>query len=73
LTELLLVAAIGAGALTAVSIALVAVLSLRALRRGVELEAEMKALSFGFRLHLQPQGQLHDDGGKSREGGRDRR
>jgi hypothetical protein len=52
---LLLTAAIAATALGVSSIALVAVLSLRALRRDAEIEAEMRAAAFAFRLHLQPQ------------------
>lgn len=48
------IALIGAIALAVTTVAFVALLSLRALRRGAELEAEMKAPSFAFRLHLQP-------------------
>lgn len=54
MSQLLLVAAIGAGALSVISMLLVAALSLRALRRGAALDAEMKAPSFAFRIHLRP-------------------
>ena len=52
------IAVIGAIALAVATVALIALLSLRALRHRAELEAEMKALSFTFRLHLQPRGGL---------------
>jgi len=52
------IALIGAIALAVATVALVALLSLRALRHRAELEAEMKAPSFAFRLHLQPRSGL---------------
>ena len=54
MSVLLLAAMIGAAALGVASIALLAALSLRALLHDAELEAEMKAAAFAFRLHLQP-------------------
>jgi hypothetical protein len=54
MSAFLLIGTIGAVVLAVVSIGLVAVVSLRALRRGAGLEAEMKAAAFAFRLHLEP-------------------
>jgi hypothetical protein len=45
---------LGALALCAVSIVVSAVLSARALRRGADFEAEMRAASFGFHLRMRP-------------------
>ncbi|HKG03757.1 MAG TPA: hypothetical protein VKB03_11275 [Conexibacter sp.] len=52
----LMAVAVGALALCAVSIVVSAVLSARALRRGADFEAEMRAASFGYRLHMRPPG-----------------
>ena len=54
LSDFVLVAEIGAIGLAVAAVAFVTTLSLRALRRGAELEAEVKAPSFAFRLHLHP-------------------
>jgi len=50
----LMTVALGALALCAVSIIVSAVLSTRALRRGADFEAEMRAASFGFHLRMRP-------------------
>ena len=60
MSEVVLVASIGTGALWAISVLLVAILSLRALRHGAELEAEMTARWFAFRFHLHPRGGNRD-------------
>jgi len=48
----LLVVAVGAGTLSVIGISLVALLSTRALRRGADFEAELRALSFAFRIRM---------------------
>lgn len=56
----LMAVTLGALALCAVSIVVSAVLSARALRRGADFEAEMRAASFGFHLRMRPR-QTHED------------
>jgi hypothetical protein len=46
--------AITSGSLFIVSILVFAILSARALRRGADFEAEMRAASFGYRLRMRP-------------------
>ena len=52
--------AITSGSLFIVSIVVFAALSARALRRGADFEAEMRAASFGFHLRMRPR-QTHED------------
>jgi hypothetical protein len=59
MSAILLAAAIAAGIRSMVWILFVAILSLRALRRGAGLEAEMKAPAVAFRFHLQPHAARH--------------
>jgi hypothetical protein len=54
LRETLSLVVVGGAALAAGTLTLVGVLSLRALRRGIGLEAELKASSFAFKLRLLP-------------------
>lgn len=51
----LMAVTLGALALCAVSILVSAVLSARALRRGADFEAEMRAASFGYRMRMRSQ------------------
>jgi hypothetical protein len=52
-----IVMALGVGAMTlcVVGFAVVAVLSARALRRGADFDAELRAASFAFRVSMRPQ------------------
>jgi hypothetical protein len=56
-TGVVTAAAIGAVALCMLSIVVAAILSARALRRGADFEAEMRAASFGFRFRMRPPSQ----------------
>ena len=60
MTDMLSLAIAGGAALAVATLALVALLSLRALRRGAALEAEMKGPSFAFRLRLLPSARHND-------------
>lgn len=60
MSEVLMTLAITSGSLFIVSILVFAVLSARALRRGADFEAEMRAASFGYRLRMRPP-RSHED------------
>lgn len=62
MSDVLLALGLGAGVPCVVGFAVVAVLSLRALRRDADFDAEMRAASFAFRLRMRPHAELrHPD------------
>lgn len=54
MSDVLLALGLGAGVPCVIGFAVVAVLSLRALRRDADFDAEMRAASFAFRLRMRP-------------------
>lgn len=56
MSDVLLAIGLGAGVPCIVGFAVVAILSLRALRRDADFDAEMRAASFAFRLRMRPHG-----------------